>query len=246
MASTRSSIEELQAQIDETFARLRDAMMPPPGAKRLTFSWFTSIPGLYESAVRNVGGTPRAETVDNLLDIASSYLDALQSKLEAEITNVVVAADTSSRHDIQEPDADRVKDILDKASADLQRIVDTESQRARQIGGIDGISEVASSLGDDDPTVFFVVVRDETLCDECRRLHLLPDGRTPRVWKLSELGADYHRKGGEFPSVLGLHPHCRCSSTYLAPGFGFNAAGYVRWVGQGHDEYKAQRGAASA
>lgn len=243
MASTRTALEELQDAIGKAFETIRAAAMPPTGAKRLTFGWYTSIPGLYESACRSAGGTPRAETVDNLLDIASSYLDALQSRVEAEMMNLIVAADTSSRHDVVEPDADRAGEVLDKASADLQRIIDTESQRARQIGAVDGISEVAAGLGDDDPTVFFVVVRDDSLCDECRRLHLLPDGRTPRVWKLSQLSADYHRKGGELPSVQGLHPHCRCSQTYLAPGFGFNAAGYVRWVSQGHDEYLVQRSA---
>lgn len=243
MASTRTALEELQDVIDAAFEKLRDAMMPAPGAKRLMFGWWTSIPGLYESACRGAGGTPRAETVANLLDIASSYLDALQSKLEAELMNVVVAADTSSRHDLSEPDGDRVGDLLDKATSDIQRIADAESQRARQLGAVDGISEVAAGLGDDDPTIFFVVVRDNALCSECRRLHLLPDGRTPRVWKLSQLSADYHRKGVDIPSVQGLHPHCRCSQTYLARGFGFNVAGYVRWIGQDHDEYEAQRGA---
>ena len=242
MASTRTALQELQDIIEAAFGKVRDAMVPSAGAKRLTVGWYTSIPGLYEAACRGVGGTPRAETADNLVDIASSYVDALQSRVEAELTNIVVAADTSSRHDVQEPDADRVQEILDKASSDLQRIVDTESQRARQIGAVDGISEVAAGLGDEDPTVFFVVVRDDHLCDECRRLHLLPDGRTPRCWKLSQLSSDYHQKGGEFPSVQGLHPHCRCSQTYLAPGFGFNSAGFVRWIGQGHDEYARQQG----
>jgi intein/homing endonuclease len=34
---------------------------------------------------------------------------------------------------------------------------------------------------------------------------------------------------------------CRCSLSFLAPGFGFKA-GRVAWIGDGHDEYKAQRG----
>lgn len=241
--ATRTALEELQEVVNDAFQRIRDTMMPSRGAKRLMFSWYTSIPGLYESAVRSVGGTPRSESVDNLLDIASSYVDALQSRLEAELKNLVVAADTGTRHDVEAPDVDRVKDVLNKATSDLERIVDTESQRARQLGAVDGISEVAASLGDNEPTVYFVVVRDDRLCGECRRLHLLDDGRTPRVWRLSELTSDYHRRGGNVPSVMGLHPHCRCSQTYLAPGFGFNAAGFVRWVGPDHDEYLHQRGA---
>ena len=242
MASTKTAIEELQAAVAAAFEKIRDALMPAPGAKRLTFGWFTSLPGLYESACRGVGGTPRTETVGNLLDLASDYVDALQSRTEAELKAVVIAADTGNRHDVQGPETDRVKDVLDKAAADLQRIADTESQRARQMGAVDGIAEVAASVGDEDPTVYFVVVRDDKLCDECKRLHLLEDGRTPRCWLLHEISADYHKKGGDVPTLYGLHPHCRCSITYLTRGYGFNSAGYVRWIGADHDEIKSQRG----
>lgn len=36
----------------------------------------------------------------------------------------------------------------------------------------------------------------------------MPDGITPRLWKLSEVGSGYHRKGDESPKLGGLHPNC--------------------------------------
>jgi hypothetical protein len=69
----------------------------------------------------------------------------------------------------------------------------------------------------------------------------MPDLVTPRVWKLSEIGFGYHKKGENNPKIAGLHPHCRCGLAFLAPGFGFKG-GQVSWIGEGHDEYKAQRG----
>lgn len=245
MASTKSVLDELTETIGKAFEEVRQAMVPAMGSKRLIFSWYTSLPGLYESACRAAGGIPRAETADGLSEIATSYVDALQSRVEAELKNIVMAQDAAVRHDVKEPDADRVQELLDKASGDLQRIVDQQAQRARQMGSTDGIAQIASKLGDDDPTIFFVVVRDGALCEECKRLHLLPDERTPRVWKIGELTGDYHVRGNDHPSLQGLHPHCRCTLTYLAKGFGFNAGGRVTWISADHDEFKAQRGEAA-
>ena len=71
---------------------------------------------------------------------------------------------------------------------------------------------------------------------------MLPDGVTPRVWKLSEVGAGYHKKGDLNPKIAGLHPHCRCCLTSLLNGFGFNSSGMVTYIGKGHDEFAKQRG----
>ena len=72
-------------------------------------------------------------------------------------------------------------------------------------------------------------------------LHLLPDKKTPRLWKLSEIGHEYHKKGDPNPKLPGLHPNCRCKLTYLAQGFGFDKDGKVTWKGVDHDELEFQR-----
>lgn len=235
------TMKDLAAAVSTAFNAVRDAFLP--GSKSLTISWHTSLPGLYEAAARSVGGRPDKESVESLLEIANTYLDALEARATAELQNVVRSAEVAGEHDTQPAESDRIDEIIEKTGDELQRIVDTEAQRARAAGSIDGIGQVASSLGDNDPTVFFVVVRDAKLCGHCKRLHLLTDGVTPRVYKISELSSDYFNpKTNDRPTVQGLHPHCRCSLTYLARGWGFNARGYIAYKGPDHDEFKAQRG----
>jgi hypothetical protein len=74
----------------------------------------------------------------------------------------------------------------------------------------------------------------------CRRLHLLDNGKTPRVYKLSEVGHGYHKKGQDDPKLGGLHPHCRCTLVTLMPGFGFDKAGMVKYISRTHDEWAKQ------
>ena len=89
--------------------------------------------------------------------------------------------------------------------------------------------------------VFFSVIIDDVTGKEEFKLHLLPDRKTPRVWFLSEIGAEYHKKGDSNPKLAGLHPNCRCKLTYLAPGWGFTKDGKVTYIGPDHDEISKQR-----
>jgi hypothetical protein len=127
-----------------------------------------------------------------------------------------------------------------KVTADVTRIVDTEATGARNLGTAEGIVKVAASAGESDPNVFFVVVRDLALCDECERLHLLKDSPVPRVWKLSQIASGYHKRGDASPSMGGLHPHCRCTLAYLSRGYGFDGDGGVKFIAFDHDEFARQ------
>jgi hypothetical protein len=79
-------------------------------------------------------------------------------------------------------------------------------------------------------------------CDECKRIHLMPDKITPRAWKLSEVSAGYHKKGENFPCMSDLHPHGRCTMVTILPGYGFDADGKVTYITHGYDILKEQRG----
>jgi hypothetical protein len=107
---------------------------------------------------------------------------------------------------------------------------------------MDAITKINAASGVSDPIVFFVVVRDQTLCPECKRLHLMPDKTTPKVYKLSEVGAGYHTKGDSDPKMGGLHPNCRCCLVTLMPGYGFDSAGMVTYKSPGWSEYDHQHG----
>jgi hypothetical protein len=107
---------------------------------------------------------------------------------------------------------------------------------------MDGVVGANAAVGVEDPVVFFVIVRDGNVCKECIRLHMMPDGTTPRLWYLSEVGHGYHKKGEETPKIGGLHPHCRCVMTTLMPGFGFNEGGFVKYISKDYNAIQEQRG----
>ena len=78
-------------------------------------------------------------------------------------------------------------------------------------------------------------------CNECLRLHMLPDGVTPKVYRMSELSMNWHKRGEDRPSCNGEHPGCRCSLQQLPPGWGFKG-GYLAFISLDWDEYKDQHG----
>ena len=142
---------------------------------------------------------------------------------------------------ISAQDVDKVlQEEMSKAKAHLQAIVESESTKFRNLGTLMDITRVASSLNDEDPTVFFIIVKDGNTCKECVRLHTT-DGMTPKLWKFSELKQGYHKRGEDNPSAFGLHPHCRCTLTYLSKGFGFDKEGKIQYKSDGFDAFISQR-----
>lgn len=216
-----------------------------PKGKHLNIGYFTSLGDLYNQSVRASGGTPSADTRKALEEVAGSYLDGAQSRLEANLKHIVTVVSASKTEEKPVDVQTMIEEAVDKASTEVETVVDTESQRARSVGAWEGITQAAAQMGIEDPTVFFVVVRDDRLCDECKRLHMQPNGITPRVWKLSEVKHEYHERGDPNPSVMGLHPHCRCTQTVLFPGFGFDSGGFVHYISPDWDEYAHQRGQSS-
>lgn len=234
-----NKFETIKDAVDAMFNALRDQFMPAEG--KVLRIGYSTLGELYEQAVRASGGVPDPDTKQSLNEIADTYLDAAQSRMEANLKHVLTAVKHSKKEDKQIDTQSAIDEVVEKATTEVERIVDTESQRARAVGTWEGVSQAAAQMNIDDPTVFFVVVRDESLCDECKRLHLLPNEITPRVWKLSEVAHEYHERGNEYPTIQGLHPHCRCTKTILFPGFGFDSSGMVHWKGPDWDEFKSQR-----
>jgi hypothetical protein len=184
------------------------------------------------------------DALKSMLDSAYGYIDSLKSKTKSNVVEKVdglVKEAKAKGLPLSQSEIDAaIKDELRKAKSQMKAIAESESTKFRNVGAMMDITKVAASQGDDDPLVFFVVVKDGATCKECMKLHLHPDG-TPRVWRFSELKQGYHKRGESFPSAFGLHPHCRCTLTYLAKGWGFKK-GHVSYVGHGHDEFARQRG----
>jgi hypothetical protein len=185
------------------------------------------------------------DVLKSLLESAFNYIESLKQRTKSNVTERIDGLIRESKLQNRKPDEREIQDILadelQKSKSHLKAIAESEATKLRNLGTMMDITRVAASIGDNDPTVFFVVVKDGATCKECIRLHLLPDQVTPRLWKFSELKQGYHKRGEENPSAFGLHPHCRCTLTYLSEGFGFDVHGKVSYKREDYNAYARQR-----
>lgn len=185
------------------------------------------------------------DVLKSLLESAFGYVESLKNRTRSNVTEridgVIREAKLNGRTANESDIRDILQEELSKARSHMKAIAESEATKLRNLGTMMDISRVAANLGDNDPTVFFVVVKDGVTCKECIKLHLMPDQITPRLWKFSELKQGYHKRGEENPSAFGLHPHCRCTLTYLSAGFGFDRMGKVSYQREDYNAYGKQR-----
>lgn len=215
--------------------------------KRLMFSIEpNSITSLFIEALGTQKPTLAEEdTLKSLLIIADSYVDALKDRTKAQVMNDISAYVSDMGNQNKPINMTKIGNIfeekMDKAKTHFEMIAGVESNKASNTGTALQIVKVAENSGDSDPTAFFIVTVDDRTGPYEFVMHLLPDGVTPRLWKLSEITSSYFKPGDQYPSLCGLHPNCRCKITYLPPGYGFDDKGKIKFIALGHDEFKAQR-----
>lgn len=252
---SKAAIRHIHQAIDKLFDKVKHIYLgrrlPKDKVIAIEFLRDLSLPGLYESSAKANGTEPSTETLQTIVEIAESYLDAQKEKAKAQVVKDVVTFLDEARRADRETDVEtalrgRLIETWGKVTDDVKTIVQSESQQGRSMGALEGILKINAMVGIEDPTVCFIVVRSAPrtgvgACDECMRLHMLPDRITPRVWKLSEVGSGYHKKGDPNPKVGGLHPNCLCSMVTLGPGWGFDAKGFLTYIDPDHDEFAKQR-----
>lgn len=204
------------------------------------------LANLFVQAMANkVPNAVEQDLLRGLIASTDGYIESLKNKTRTNITERIdgmVREARIKRSKVTESEIQAaIKDEMSKAKEHMTAIVESEASKLRNLGTLMSISRMASSVGDDDPTVFFVVVKDGTTCKECIRLHLMPDQITPRLWKFSELKQGYHKRSEDSPSAFGLHPYCRCTLVYLTRGFGFNDLGKTSYESENYDAYADQR-----
>lgn len=240
MAKKQNEFEKIKSTIQKVFDAVTEQFLPKD--RNSLNIGFDSLPSVYRQAARANGGLPNPETEKDLVEVAEAYLEGAKVRTEARLRNVANTVSSANKAGNEVDLEDLVQEVLDKTGIEVQTTVEAETQRARSMGAFDGLLHVSAKMGIEDPNVIFIVVHDKDLCDECKRLHLLPGGITPRVWKLSQVTHEYHKKGDDRPSMAGEHPHCRCSSSIVPPGFGFNPDGQLTYKYEGYDEYERQQG----
>jgi hypothetical protein len=245
-----SALKLITGAVDSLFRRLRGQVLgdKAPEGKALYFSYKPThtLSNLFGVSSAEEGVKENPNTLGGLLSITSSYLDAAQSKTKAKVTQAVQSylAGVGSRGDktdIKKTLGEQLSEVMAETHHDVKRILETEGAIYRNVATLDGIGRNAAAVGVEDPVVFFVIVRDSSCCADCRRLHMLEDGKTPRVWLQSELQTGYWKRGSDTPSICGVHPHCRCLPTSLFKGYGFNSGGFVTYISPEHDEFQKQR-----
>lgn len=247
-----SGIEAINQAVESMFDRIaRQFIGDIPKLKDSKSIIMTVTPnyGLANLFVQALGNRyPNAlekDVLKTMLMSADGYLEALKNTTKSNVANRVdalareakIRGEKMSMEQIEEVLADEMK----KARSKMQTIAEAESTKTRNMGSQVDIAKVAASYGEDDPKVAFIVVRDGSECHECIRLHLMPDGVTPRVWKMSEVKQGYHVRGENFPSACGEHPWCRCGLVLIPPGFSFNASGNITYKSKDYDALAEQR-----
>lgn len=240
----KGAVKAIHNVIDDLFDRLKARVLGGEyGHKQIKIG--ITLPDLFKQASVEERNKPNQSLMDSLTRNAEGYIDAQRIAARTKTVQSVESflrenEDSEEPMSLEEELGGQLHEILQTAEDGVKRIVDTEATHVRNQGTLDGIVKINAATGVDDPTVFFIVVRDGELCEECRRLHLLENGITPRLWRLSQVGYGYHKKGQDIPNIGGLHPHCRCSLGTLLPGYGFDGKGMVTYIDQDHDEYAKQ------
>lgn len=244
--------ENVNKIVDELFDRMAFSLLGNiPHLKNKKILVISSKPhlGIGHLFMRALGKNDLNEleeaALKHLLDTAYYYIDTLKRQTKEKITTGLYQKIEEAQKENKKPTQKDINlyiiDELKRAGNHMALIAAAESNNAKNVGTAIKISHIASELNDDNPNVAFIVVRDNKTCEECKRLHLLDDKVTPKVWKLSEIGYGYHKKGENNPKIGGLHPHCRCALTFIPKNFGFKD-GKLTFIDNGHDEYKKQRG----
>lgn len=245
---SKGAVKLIHSSVDELFDKALVRILGLDfGPKRIVIGVKPelTLAGLFASASAEEGNNGDPNLLASLLQIAKGYVEAQREATKARVVKSVNAflrdADAKGVDtDVKTVLGGELAQVWKQTTTAMHTIVDTEASNVRNVGTLDGIVKVNAASGIEDPVIYFVVVNDDILCGECKRLHLLEDDITPRAWYLSEVGNGFHRKGDPSPKVGGLHPHCRCSLVALMPGYGFRA-GRVAYIGEGHNEIEAQR-----
>lgn len=185
------------------------------------------------------------DALRSILNSSYGYIESLKHKTSSNVVEAVDAlvkeAKTNKSYISSSQVAEAISTEMEKARGHMKLIAEAETTKSRNMGHTMEIAGNAENQGIEDPNVFFIIVRDGATCKECIRLHMLPDGITPRIFKISSISMGYHKRGEDTPSACGLHPGCRCSISQLSPGWGFKN-GFVSFISLDYDEYTVQRG----
>lgn len=250
-ALSSSSRERIFQYIDELFDNMSLQLLgETPYLKGKKSILFSSKPDLTLAHLflRNLNETnitpQEEEAMKSLTSKAEEYVHGLRSRTKAQMISKIetyLSEKASKGKPSSTVDLGKeIGEVLESAKSHFNKIAEYETTHAANLGGAFQIARVGASQGQSDPNCYLAVIHDGKLCEDCKRLHLLDDEITPRIWKLSDISFGYGKKTDQKPTIV-RHNHCRCRLVFLANGFSFEN-GQVSFQALGHDEYEAQKG----
>ena len=186
------AIEEMvSTKFDEVGMQFLGLVPKISRTKKIVFSTArNSLTSLFLQALgsRNPNKSEE-EMLKVLLRIANSYVEGLKERTQARVVqniNSYILDQNSKKEPIKKEKIFKIyNNEIDKAKKHFKLIANSESNKVTNMGTAMQISKVGAANGEEDPTVFFIVTIDDVTGSEEFVLHLLPDRKTPRVWKLS-------------------------------------------------------------
>lgn len=167
-------------------------------------------------------------------DVVTSDLDKAAAKLEGTLTRSVIEElkkdyAITDRLNPEKRTRAQMESILRKATGDSKtdwnRIVRSEIVNNMNQGFADAILEGKSPYSDKGGETLVFKRPAPNACPHCKKFYLERDGKTPRLFKLSELmanGTNYGKKTTEWQPTLGIvHPHCCCVLEVMPEGAHF-------------------------
>lgn len=239
------AIKVIHNSVETLFDRLKRRFLGSQG-KQIMFAQGQapqfSLNGLYDFASKiETGQTPSQSSFSPIKSIVEEYLDAHKASAKAQIVRTVQSSLEDTDSTIEDVLEKELSDVFYKTFDGVKKVIKTEANVTKNYSILDSIKQINIENEVSDPVVFWLCVHDSALCPECKRLHLLDNETTPRVWLLSECASGYVKRGSSVPSLTNLHPLDRCVISTLTPGYGFNSAGHVEYIGPNHNELKKQR-----
>ena len=203
-----------------------------------------SLKGLFDYAARAQGFEPNRKLYESVEKGIEGYFNAHKDLTKARVIHEVQSYLHEAEQNSAEADPSKVlgkalEEVFTKTTNEVEKIVDSESTRGRNISTLDAVSKLNAIAGVTDPVIAFLGPNDANTCKECLRIFFMPDG-TPKAWLASELRHVYFKKGDQSPCVAGCHPHCRHSLISILPGYGF-IKGSLQYISPGYSVIDAQR-----
>ena len=253
MLLSQKHIDFINKHIGTVFAQLLINLLGgnherDDGKTTPSIDYMYSLPGIYLMASNYEGAKVNPSILASVISVVGDYVSkhkedtkaAVKIKIQSEIDKYNNG--TINKEELKSSIEKTLNDVAEKLNSSIEKIVNSETRFTQNMSIKDAIDQFAENANIDDPVLVWVHPLDDKTCESCLRLYYLPDGNTPRVWKASEVNADYYKKGEPNPSWHLAHPHCRGALSHVMPGFGFDAQGRITWIDSGYSEWDYQRG----